>query len=295
MTRISDKTEPPRQENQSSSKLRGKKALNCIAVASGKGGVGKTAFTVNLAIGFSRLGQRVLLADSDFGLANADIMLGVAPEYTLQDAVFNEIPLTDVVVSTPYGVDLLAASSGARDLLNLAEDRLQMMVEELVRCAASYDILLFDCGAGIDNAVISVISSVPQTVIVATPQPTSIVDAYALLKIIDQENLVDRVNLALNMVRNEEEGTEAHDRLMSVIDANLKTSVHYLGAIPQDDQMRKAIRARRPLLFTDPKNPAARQISLMAKTLLQQQSRTSRLEDLDVKGLLQAILDEKSE
>ena len=292
--RNGDPPAPLQEELAPPQAQRAKQALKCIAVASGKGGVGKTAFTVNLAIGFSRLGQRVLLADSDFGLANADIMLGVSPEHTLQDAVFKGVPLIDVIVSTAYGVDLLAASSGARDLLSLGEGSMQMVVEELLQCAAAYDVLLFDCAAGISSTVISIIASVPQTVIVATPQPTSMVDAYALLKIIQQEKLTDAVNLVFNMVSNEEEGIEALDRLMGVVDTHLGMPVHYLGAIPQDEAMRQAIRARRPLLFVDPKNPAARQVNLMAKALLQQQPRTSRLEDLDAKGLLQAFLNDES-
>ena len=179
-----------RNAQNSSKQLRNKKALRCIAIASGKGGVGKTFVSVNTAIALAKLGNKVLLIDADLGLANVDILMGQNPEFTLQDAIFHGRPIKDIVQKTPFGVDFLAASSGERDMVNLGNARLNNTVHELFSFASDYDILLFDCGAGISQSVMSFIAAAPQTIIVMTMEPTSIMDAYALMKVQGKTNFL---------------------------------------------------------------------------------------------------------
>lgn len=246
-----------------------RQGLACLAVASGKGGVGKTFAAVNLAIACHRLKRRVLLVDADFGLANADIALGVTPEHDLQEALFNALPLDQVVVHTPHGIDLLAAASGSRDMVALGAARLHLFAEELLRFAAGYDVLIFDCSAGIDTRVTVFLHLVPRVVVVTTPEPTSLVDIYALLKVIHQENFKGHVDVLLNMVEDEAEATRAMAKLRYVTDAYLKIEVGLLGWVPRSAAVQQAVHQRRPLLVLAPEDHAATRISLMAKRLLQ--------------------------
>ena len=212
------------------------------------------------------------------------------PEHTLQDAVFQGLPLDKAISHSPYGIDLLAASSGANEILNLGDARLQMVVGDLLGFAARYDAVLFDCAAGISASVMSVLAAVPYTVVVATPYPTSLVDAYAMMKLMQQEASSTEVGLVLNMVSGEEEEKRAHTRLMGVVQSYLTIPIHYLGAIPMDDEIRQSYMERRPLLASGSTGKAVDKVMAIAKTILQKQRRTTRLEDLDARGLLDGIL-----
>jgi flagellar biosynthesis protein FlhG len=265
----------------------------CLAVASGKGGAGKTFVTVNLAVTLHHLGRRVLVIDSDFGLANADILLGLSPERTLQDAVFHGVPIGDVIVHSEHGVDLLPAGSGTREILGFGEARLQVLVEELMHCAAAYDWVLFDCAGGIGGGVIPILASVPRLLVVATPEPTSMVDAYSLLKVVHREGLAHEADLVLNQVASTEEAHHAFDRLLSVVHANLPLALHYLGSIPFSHAVRATIHRRCPLCAGNPDTEASRRLVLIAHALLRREPQPAGLQDADLQCLLKAMLTHK--
>lgn len=267
-----------------------RKALCCMAVASGKGGVGKTFLCVNLAVAFSMLNKRVLIIDADLGLANADIMLGVTPSMSLQDAIFKGRRMEEVVLHTPYGIDLLSASSGAREMVSMGEARLSMLVGDMLAFAADYDVLLIDCAAGIDNNVTLFIAAVPQTIVVAAPHPASIMDAYALTKVIHQENLCRQVSLVVNMAESDAEGERVRDILKKVSEDHLSKSIDLLGIVPSSAKARRAIQARKPLLLSDPDDAAAKRIRDMAKTILQKHSAEVKVGDLDARSIVSGLL-----
>ncbi|NQZ60310.1 MAG: MinD/ParA family protein [Lentisphaeraceae bacterium] len=242
---------------QQQTKLSSKKALRCIAVASGKGGVGKTFTSVNLAISLAKLGNKVLIIDADLGLANVDILMGAQPEFTLQDAIFHEKKIAEIVHTTPFGVDFLPASSGERDMLNLGNIRLGNIVNDLLSFASNYDILLFDCGAGISPSVTSFIAGAPQTIVVMTMEPTSIMDAYALMKICRQDKIAENFSIILNMVRSEGQAKATFKNLTKIAENYLFCSINLLGMIPYSKSVSNAVLKRTPLCHLDPNDPVS--------------------------------------
>ena len=270
--------------------LQSKKAVCCISVASGKGGVGKTFVSSSLALAFASLNKRVLLVDADLGLANADIVLGVHTEMSIQDAVFKGIPLREVVTRTPYGLDLLAASSGAKEMVSLGDARMSMFIRDLVSFASEYDVLILDCAAGIDSSVTSFIAAAPQTLIVATSQPTSVMDVYALIKIIHQDNLSGNVGLVMNMVDSDEQGRKVSEALSHVTERYLSKPLDLMGIIPSSPNVSRALQTRKPFLVSFPDDPAAERVRGMAKSILQRQSAATRASSLDGAKLLNGLM-----
>ncbi len=286
MSIIKDQASSLRKRSTTNFRFASKKAVTCLTVSSGKGGVGKTFLAVNLALAFQKMNKKVLLVDADLGLANADILLGVYPEYTIQDALFQGFALSDAVMKTPYGVDLLAASSGSKELLNIGDARMQLFIEDLVCFASDYDILIFDCAAGIDNSVLSFIAAVPMNILVATPRPASMMDVYALMKVIRQEKIKSDLGLIINMVKSSPQADAVANKLINMADSYLGLRPKMLGSVLYSDKIVRALQARKPYLLNDPAGKPAINISEIAKTILMKQNATVRLRNLDTKSLL---------
>ncbi len=244
------------------------KALRCIAVASGKGGVGKTFFSVNLAICLARLGSRTLLVDCDLGLGNVDLLLGASPKFTLRDAILERRPLKEIVASSPHGVDFLAAASGERDMADLGGLRLQAFMDELLAFASSYDSVILDCGAGISHSVTSFIAAAPQTVVVMAPEPTSIMDGYALVKTVHQDMLARKLGVVINMAESESQAQALHRQITRASESFLAAPPELLGAIPRSDLVRRAVLTRTPLVIGAPDSEPALAMRRIAQRLL---------------------------
>jgi flagellar biosynthesis protein FlhG len=268
--------------------LKNKKALRCIAIASGKGGVGKTFVSVNTALALASLGNKVLLIDADLGLANVDILMGKNPEMTLQDAIFHGKAISDIVCKTDYGVDFLPASSGDREMLNIGAARLNNIVHELLSFAANYDILLFDCGAGINKSVTSFIAAAPQTLIIMTMEPTSIMDAYALMKIARQDKLSENINIVLNMVRSDEQGQKVFKNLTKISQNYLCSPVNLLGIIPYSPLVHKAVLNRQPLYAMDPKGEISLRLRQIAGRIMGDPAIS--IDDFNTEAILKGIM-----
>ncbi len=249
MTNSNDQAASLRNNSQGGSfGIKPKKSMCCIAVASGKGGVGKTFVTVNLAVTFARLGRKVLLVDADLGLANADIVLGVHTEFSMQDAIFKGKPLSEIVMHTKYGIDLISASSGSKEMMSLGSARMQMFINDLLAFASEYEVILFDCAAGIDSNVTSFLSAAPQSLIVTTPQPTAMMDVYALTKIIYQNGLSSNLNLLVNMTDNDRQGDAVAQTLNSVMQRYLSGRIDLVGCLPSTDLVNNALKRRMPFV-----------------------------------------------
>ncbi len=239
--------------------------LRCIAVGSGKGGVGKTMLSVGLALGLARRRHRVLLLDADLGLANVDLQIGIDPAFTLQDVLFGHCALEQAVVELENGPAVLAAASGAPEMVDLGNARRQMFVDELVRFAARYDFLIIDSAAGIGKGVTTFLAAAPEVLVVVANEPTSLMDAYSLIKVLRQAPSPPEIMLVVNMVRSLQEGAALAERLNLITRRFLGAELPVAGVITYDGVVGDAIRARKSVMDFAPKSAPAQCLDDLAQ------------------------------
>lgn len=242
--------------------------VRSIAVASGKGGVGKTSVATNLAIAFTRMGKRVLLVDGDLSLANVDLLLGVVPQKNLGDVVLGGAAVEDVVLHTADGLCLLPAGSGVEELADLDDFRRERLLRELSRLETGIDLIVLDTGSGIGRQTIHLARAADQVVVVTTPEPTAFSDAYATLKVLSRGRLRRNPGILVNMAASAEEGRETERRIRLVAERFLGLRPEYLGHIFLDQSVGKAVRMQEPLLKAFPRCPASICIESLATRLL---------------------------
>ncbi len=240
--------------------------LPTLAITGGKGGVGKTCIAVNLAIALAKLGKRPLLVDLDLGLANADVLLGVNPQRTLYDVVFGGIALAEVVVSA-HGVAFVPAASGHDELTRLSQEQLSRLFASLGELARGYDLLILDTAAGIGREVTAAVRSARTTLVTLTPDPTSMTDAYALIKVLDAQQPGLDLRVVTNMALGANEGLAAYVRLRTVAKTYLKRELPLAGQVPRDAAVAEAVRRRKPLLTGRNDGLAAQGIRALAQKL----------------------------
>ncbi|MBR4341133.1 MAG: MinD/ParA family protein [Lachnospiraceae bacterium] len=256
---------------QQEQKKKERKVSRVITVTSGKGGVGKSTLTVNLAINLSRLGKKVIILDADFGLANIEVMLGIRPEYNLADLMFRGRELKDIIIEGPEGIGFISGGSGIQELSRLTREQVVYLVQKLYELDELADIILVDTGAGISDSVLEFVSASNEVLLVATPEPTSITDAYALLKTLNRRSGFSKEDTVLKMVANRiktsDEGDVLYSKLGVVVEKFLSLKVEYMGGIPDDPNCGKAIMQQQPITLSDPKSPSAKAITLIAEKL----------------------------
>ena len=238
--------------------------VRVLSLTSGKGGVGKTCVSVNLAYWLSKAGAKVLLLDADLGLANVDIVLGLRPEFTLQHVLSGEKSISDILLDGPGGLRVLPAGSGVAEMADMSDEAKVMLFSELEALDEPFDYLIVDTGAGISRQVLYFNNSVQDIILVATPEPTSITDAYALMKVLSEQRKGYRFRILANMVENETEGKNVYRRLSTVSDKYLNVSTSYLGHVTSDPNVVQAIRQQKPLSVVFPKSPATRCLRRLA-------------------------------
>jgi flagellar biosynthesis protein FlhG len=221
--------------------------LPAIAVTGGKGGVGKTSTAVNLACLLAKAGLPPILVDTDLGLANADVMLGVDPQATLADVVLGGRPIEGIVTDTPYGFGLVPAASGVDALANLSQQDLNRLLLGLERLARIRRPLVIDTPAGIGREVIAACRAARIVAVVLTPEPTSLADAYAVIKLVEQAEPGHDLRIIVNMARDQQDGAATFARIRAVAQKHLGRDLELLGVVPRDDKVSDAIRRRRPL------------------------------------------------
>jgi len=232
-------------------------APRVIAVASGKGGVGKTSVSVNLATALVNAGQRTLLLDTDLGLANVDVMLGLSPRFTLADVFAGRCELRDTLLEGPNGLMVVPAASGKRHMTELTAQQHVGLVHAFSELDLPIDTMVVDNAAGIADGVLTFCQAAQDVILVVCDEPASVTDAYALIKVLSRERGVSRVQVLANQVQHAREGRQLFDKLERVSARFLDVTLNYLGAIPRDEWLRRAIQRQEAVVDAFPSAPSA--------------------------------------
>jgi flagellar biosynthesis protein FlhG len=241
--------------------------LTTIAVASGKGGVGKTNVTANLAVALARRGQRVCVLDADLGLANLDVLFGLSPSHSLLHVLNGDRALADVIVEGPAGVRIIPAASGVEELTALGTDERLRLLHEIDALDGSLDVLLVDTAAGISSNVLYFVAAAAHVLIVITPEPTALTDAYALMKVLTQRHGRREFLVAVNMAGGPTDAEAAFTRLARVAERFLRVRLEYQGFVPHDAAVPRAVRQQQPVVLAAPAAPASMALAQLAQRL----------------------------
>lgn len=239
-----------------------------VAVTSGKGGVGKTNLSVNLSYALMALGQEVMLLDADLGLANVDVMLGTMPQQHLGHALAGTADILDIIYDGPGNLKLIAGGSGVGELADLPEADLQRFIMSLRKLESKADYLIVDTGAGLGRSVRNFVLAADIVLVVTTPEPTAMTDAYALIKSVVQKNPAADIKLIVNQVESKAEADEAAARLSAAMLRFLGASTEYLGAIPADREVPRCVRNQKPFFLAAPGSQASLAVQAIAGRLM---------------------------
>lgn len=239
-----------------------------ITVTSGKGGVGKSNFSLNASIAIAGFGKKVLLIDADTNLANLDLLLGLTPRYNLADVVTGGQKIEEVIVHGPGGIDILPGASGDIFMLGLDDQVENRLIDSFSSLEQQYDVIVIDTGAGLSRQIVNYAVSADDVVIVTSPEPTARADAYAMVKVISQARPTIPIHLLVNMVRSSEEAAEVYDGLNLVVQTFLKFSIKYLGHLPFDPNVMAAVAQQKALMTEYPRSAASVAIRMTAHKLI---------------------------
>ena len=249
-------------------------AMQVIAVTGGKGGVGKTNIAVNMAVSMSMEGLDVMLFDADLGLANVDIILGMQIKHTLADVISGNKVVADVVVDGPEGLRVIPAASGVAQMVEMQRTDQETLIRQLSDQLMPPDVLIVDTGAGIDQTVQTFVAACQTAVLVVCDEPASLTDAYALMKVMRAKKDVRRFEILANQVDTPIQGKQLFERIASVCDRYLDVELGYLGSVPSDMYLRRAVQERKALVSAYPRSPAANAIRDVSRRLNRQAPRS---------------------
>lgn len=243
-----------------------------IAISSGKGGVGKTNLSINIALAYASLGKKVIVLDADLGLANVNVILGIIPKYNLYHLIRKQKSIREIILDTGYGIQIVAGASGFSKIANLSHEERETFIEELSELSTA-DVIIVDTSAGVSNNVLDFVAAADDAIIVTTPEPTAITDAYGIVKIIATE--IDYLNIGLklvvNRVKSVTQGKKVAERVISIAGQFLNVKIDYLGYVYEDSTVGQAVLKQKPFFVVDPKCKA----SICVKHIV------SRLEKVD--------------
>lgn len=254
-----------------------RRGTNIIAVASGKGGVGKTFFSITLTQALTRMGKKVLLFDGDLGLANVDVQLGLMPKRDLNDVIRGRLSLDKVI--QPYedgGFDIIAGRSGQASLSALPSQRLAMLRDQLLEVSEKYDVIVIDLGAGVDRTVRMFSAMATRTLLVSTDEPTSLTDAYAFIKLGSAAGMSKNVSIVVNQAQSASEGEKTYKTLLKACENFLRLSPPLAGMVRMDPRVRETIRHQTPLLTRSPNTEAAADVEKIAKVAYREMQEEAR-------------------
>lgn len=246
-----------------------------MTVTSGKGGVGKSNTAINLAVQFRKMGKKVIILDADFGLANIEIMFGTVPKHNLYDLIYQGKSIRDIITWGPMEIGFISGGSGIAGMSNLSREYLTYIIQNLAELDSMADIIIVDTGAGISDAVLEFLVASGEILLVTTPEPTSITDSYSLLKALTNHSRFRVEDSPIKMIANRveaEEGAVLFSKLNTVVERYLKLPISYLGSIPQDVQLSKAVMQQKPVCLQDPNAKSSRAYETIAAALMNKET-----------------------
>lgn len=245
--------------------MKNMKPVRVIAVTSGKGGVGKSNVSLNLAVALSQAGEEVLVMDADLGLANLDVLLGLTPKKNLINVLEGDCNLDDIIIPGPSGIHIIPASSGVRKMSDLSPAENMGVIRAFSELTRPVDTLIVDTAAGLADSVVSYVRAAKEIIVVVCDEPASITDAYAMIKVLNKDFGIQRFHVLANQARNMQQGRELYMKLARVSDKYLEVALDYLGAIPYDDYLKKAVQKQKCVVDVFPRSPASMAFRQIAK------------------------------
>lgn len=269
----------------------GARTTKIITVTSGKGGVGKSNFTLNFALTLQQKGFKVLVFDADIGLANIDVLMGITPKYNLYHLLKKEKTIWDIIHTGYNGLEFIAGGSGFSDLIRLTEEQLDYFAEQVSQLHGHCDVILFDTGAGLSKETLKFILSAEETIVVTTPEPTSITDAYAIIKMVNNMQPGIRFKLVINRVTEPKEGKQTADKITLVAKQFLQMDIPTLGYVADDSNISKAVKRQVPFSIAFPNSAASQNLREMADMFVQGQTFEPQMhQGSGVKGFLSKMM-----
>ena len=266
--------------NQASSRI--------ICVTSGKGGVGKTNFTINLAIALSKQDLRVVVIDADLGLANIDVVTGSIPKFTLLDIIRTDRSIEEIMNDGPGGVKIISGGSGVLDLVDMPQENFDKIIGRLDEVCKYADIILIDTGAGISKSVMSFVLAANEVIVVTTPEPTAITDAYAMIKTVSLQDKGKKIKVVINRSENINEGKITFEKLQNASEKFLNVKIEKLGYLVDDSNVSRAVKLQNPFLLQFPNARVSKNIELIALNL--NSSKATSEESFETKGFFNKVI-----
>lgn len=267
-----------------------KRTARVITVTSGKGGVGKTNITINLAIALSEQGYRVVIMDADFGLANIDVLFGIIPKFTLVDVIENRKSILEILSEGPKNIKFISGGSGVEELIKLGRPQVLKFVENMALLDKLADVIIVDTGAGLSENVMSFVMAADEVLLITTPEPTSITDAYALIKTVSNRDKTKKIKVIVNRAENNNEANDILNKLILVSDKFLGIVLEPTGYILHDEAVVKAVKQQQPFLLSFPKSQAARNIREISIKLTESGKGGDILQSAGIRGFLNRLV-----